>query len=658
MQPVPFPPAPGAAARPRASFPWLRRARAWRGGLLAGFAALLGRAHGAVLARPRLHAALRLGLRPALPLLARLLMAEPRLARLRDRALYRRWIARCDRRDESARRVIGDSIAGFAHRPLISVVMPAYETPPALLRRAIASVRAQLYPDWELCIVDDASPSGAVAALLAEEAAREPRLRWRRRARNGHIAAATNDALALARGEFVAFLDHDDELAEHALYEVARLLQQAPDAALIYSDEDKIDAEGHRSDPYFKPDFDPELLLGQNYLNHLTVCRRDLLQRLGGLREGFEGSQDHDLVLRAAAALPPERIRHIPKILYHWRRGAAGASFSEAAAARCQAASRAAVAEHLAARGEAATVLPAPRAPMWNRIRWARPATPPLVSVIIPTRDRADLLGRCLEGLLHGTDWPALQVLVADNGSEAPATHRLFARLAADPRVSILNLPGPFNYSALNNAAARQARGELLLLLNNDIEVRHRDWLAEMVPLALRPGIGAVGARLLYPDGRLQHGGVVLGPGGVAGHQHARAPGDDTGYWGSLALLRNVSAVTGACLLLRRASFEAAGGLEAEHLPVAFNDVDLCLKLRAMGLRNLVTPFAELLHHESASRGSDLARRRRAGFAREQAWMRARWGAVLRQDPFYNANFARTGLRCELALPPEAEGRS
>ncbi|MCQ4160646.1 glycosyltransferase [Roseomonas sp. GC11] len=641
-------------ALPSASRPATPASRPLRAVLLGAAARGAAGLHGFVIRHPALKRGLRTVLRPALPWINRFLVANPALARARDRLTYQRWIARCDTRDAAARVALRARAAGFRYRPLISIVMPAYETPPLLLRQAIASVKGQLYPEWELCVADDASPSGEVARVLAEEAALDRRIRWVRRESNGHIAAATNSALGLARGEFIALLDHDDLLAEHALLEIVARLQEHPEAELLYTDEDKIDAQGRRHAPYFKPDYDPDLLLAQNYFNHLTVYRRSLLERLGGLREGLEGSQDHDLALRATTLLRPEQVQHVPGILYHWRRGGVVASFSETAAARCEAASRRAVAEALAARGEAGEVLPAPAAPMWHRIRRPVPEPAPLVSVIIPTRDRAGLLERCLDGLLNRTDWPALQLLIADNGSSEAATLRLFARLAADPRVTILPMPGPFNYSALNNEAARHARGELLLLLlNNDIEVLHRGWLAEMVSQALRPGIGAVGARLLYPNGRVQHAGVVLGTGGVAGHLSVFSPRQETGYWGSLALLRSVSAVTGACLMLRRAHFEAVGGLEARHLPVAFNDVDLCLKLRARGLRNIVTPFAELVHHESVSRGRDDTRARRAAFAREHGWMRLRWSAALQGDPYYNPWFDRNGLHHELALAGE-----
>ncbi|MBW8268568.1 glycosyltransferase family 2 protein [Caldovatus aquaticus] len=586
-------------------------------------------------------------------------LARPLWPWLQPRSIgadYRQWIREHDTLSDADRAAIRAHVARLPHRPLISVVMPAFETPERFLREAIASVRAQLYPHWELCVADDASPSPHVARVLEEAARADPRIRWVRRETNGHIPAATNTALALATGEWVALMDHDDLLAERALYEVAVAINTHPDAALIYSDEDKVDARGRRNGPYFKPDFDPDLLLGQNFVNHLSVLRRDLLVAIGGLREGFEGSQDHDLVLRAVAACGARRVRHIPAVLYHWRRAAGPASFSEANLARCVDAARRAVAERLAARGVRAEVTSAPLAPAYLRVVWPLPDPPPLVSAIVPTRDRADLLGRCLEGLLHRTDYGPIEVLIADNGSEEAATHTLFATLARDPRVRVLPMPGPFNYARLNNRAVAEARGEVLLLLNNDTEVIDPGWLREMVSHAVRPEIGAVGCKLLYPNGCVQHGGVFLlgveTPSGVAGHHFVGAAGDAPGPFGQLALVRSVSAVTAACLAVRRGVFLEAGGLDEENLPVAFNDVDLCLRIRERGYRNLWTPFAVLRHWESASRGLDLEGENARRFRREADYMRRRWGPALDNDPFWNPNLSLADSMRTLAWPP------
>lgn len=565
---------------------------------------------------------------------------------------YARWVELHDTLNDADRAAIRAHIATLPAQPLISVVMPAYNTPEPFLRAAIASVRAQLWPHWELCVADDASPSPHVAAVLAEAAAAEPRIRWSRRPTNGHISAASNTALGLARGEWVALMDHDDVLPEHALYEIAVEAAAHPAAQVIYSDEDKLDGEGRRYAPYFKPDFDPDLLLGQNLVSHLGAYRRALLERIGGFREGFEGSQDHDLVLRASAAAGAAGIRHIPAVLYHWRQGIGSASFSDRQLARCIAASRAAVADHLAARGLAGEVVAAPAAPMHNRVVWPVPEPAPLVSIIVPTKDRADLLGTCLDGLLHRTEYPAIEVLVADNGSTEPAILALFERLAADPRVRILPLPGPFNYSRINNQVAAQAQGSVLLLLNNDVQVIDGGWLREMVGQAMRPEVGAVGCKLTYADGTLQHGGTVLGVGGVAGHYLTGAAPGNLGSYGALALARTTSAVTAACLAIRREVYEAVGGLDEAGLPIAFNDVDFCIRIRDAGWRNVWTPFAELYHLESASRGDDLTGKRAIRFQGEVELMRQRWGEALTTDPYWNPNLSLVNAQRDLADPP------
>jgi len=554
---------------------------------------------------------------------------------------YATWIARFDTLSEADRRRIRDEIGTWADAPRISVVMPVHDPAPRVLDAAIRSVRAQLYPHWELSIVDDASTDPAIPRLLARHAHQDPRIQVLRRAENGHIARATNDALAQASGAFTAFLDHDDVLAEGALYHVAAAIRAAPDLVLIYSDEDKIDGRGRRFEPHFKSGFDRELLYGQNYINHLTVIRTAAIRAVGGLRPGFEGSQDHDLLLRVTARLAPEHIRHIPRVLYHWRAAAGSGTFSDRALEQSEMARLRALAE-VAAPLRATAV----RGPLgFNRLVRPVPEPAPLVSVIIPTRDRADLLAVALAGLLEATDYPALEVLIVDNDSREPRTRDLFARHAADPRVRVVPAPGPFNFSALSNRGAAAARGALLLFLNNDIEVIEPGWLREMVSIALTPDIGAVGAKLLYPDRTLQHGGIVLGIGGVAGHSHPGLPEDEPGYFARMVLTQEVSAVTGACLLLRASVFAACEGFDAEDLAVAFNDVDLCLKLRARGYRNVWTPHARLIHHESKSRGAEDTPEKLARFEREVRVMQDRWGPVLRADPYYNPNLSKSAAR-------------
>jgi O-antigen biosynthesis protein len=564
---------------------------------------------------------------------------------------YADWISRYDTLIDDDRRAIAAAVGRMVDPPLISVVMPVYETPPHYLRAAIESVRAQLYPHWELCIADDASQSLEVRHVLEHYRSLDRRIKVCYRATNGHISVATNTALELAEGRFVALLDHDDVLPEHALFEVASAIAADPDIDLIYSDEDKIDDNGRRFEPYFKSDWNPDLLLSQNMFNHLGVYRRSLIEEIGGLRCGYEGSQDYDLVLRASIRTPPERIRHIPHILYHWRASAGSVALSPGEKDYAVTRARQAIADYLRGCRIDAEVGPA-LCPHFHRVHYPLPDPAPRVSFIIPTRDRSDLLRRCIEGILHGTSYPDFEILIVDNQSREPSTHAYFAELTTDPRVRVLTYDRPFNYSAINNFAAAEATGPLLCLLNNDIEVIGRDWLTEMASHAVRPGIGAVGAMLYYPDDWIQHAGVIVGLGGVAGHAHHRLRRGDPGYFGRAALVQNLSAVTAACLVMPKRVYHQLGGLNETGLAVAFNDIDLCLRIREAGYRIVWTPHAQLYHHESASRGPDTDPDKIDRFRAEAGHMMRRWGHLLDRDPYYNPNLRLDGADFGLAFPP------
>jgi GT2 family glycosyltransferase len=528
--------------------------------------------------------------------------------------------------------------------------MPVYDTPEALLREAIDSVLAQDYPHWELCIADDASSAAHVRELLERYRQADARIRVAYRGRTGNIAAATNCALAQATGEYVAFLDHDDRLHPLALHYVAEAIARNPLAGLVYSDEDKLDAQGRRYEPYFKCDFNYELLLAYNLVNHLAAYRRDLIEELGGLREGYDGAQDYDLALRAVERLPERAIVHVPKVLYHWRAAQGSTAASASNKPHAPDAGRRAVAEHLARRGVGARVTPAPELPHWNRVRFALPQPAPRVSIVIPTRDRADLLAPCLASIFARSSYPSYEIIVVDNGSREEATRKL---LAAQPRerVRVIRDDSPFNYSALNNAGVRAAAGEFVCLLNNDIEIISEDWIEELVSFAAQPHVGAVGARLWYSDGRLQHGGVILGLGSVAEHAHRFLKKNQAGYFGRAALHQSFSAVTAACLLVRKAIYEAVGGFD-EGLAVTFNDIDFCLRVRQAGYRNVWTPYAEMIHHESATRGIDDDAEKRARAMRELQILERRWAAVLGADPAYSPNLTAERFDFSLAWPP------
>ncbi|QOR40735.1 glycosyltransferase family 2 protein [Billgrantia diversa] len=560
---------------------------------------------------------------------------EATFERRTTRHSYTQWLE--DRRELSAERV-RRVINKLPYTPLISVLVPVYNPHLDWLRECLESVLGQHYPHWQLCIADDASPDPEVRRVLAAYAKRDSRIQVVYRERNGHICAASNSALALAKGEFVALLDHDDCLSPHALFHVIEALHRHPEAGLLYSDEDKLSERGERFDPHFKPQWNPDLLLAQNYLTHLGVYRTALVREVGGFREGFEGSQDHDLALRVTARLVPERIVHVPHVLYHWRAGAGSTALGSGEKDYTSEAGLAAVRDHLAQRMPEARVMPGDF-PNTYRVRWPLPEPAPLVSLLIPTRDRLAILKPCVDAILERTDYPNLEVLILDNQSTCTETLAYMRAVSErDERVRVLRWDEPFNYSAINNFGALYAHGEILGLVNNDIEPINRDWLAEMVRQACRPEIGCVGAKLYYPNDTLQHGGVILGIGGVAGHAHKYFTRHSPGYFTRLHLAHNLSAVTGACLLVRRAVFEEVGGLNEEHLAIAFNDVDLCLKVREAGYRNLWTPYAELYHHESVSRGAEDNAAKRARANGEANYMRETWGEHLDSDPAYNPN--------------------
>lgn len=569
-----------------------------------------------------------------------------------DRNDYAEWIRRYDTLTDETRATMRARIDAFVHKPLISVVMPTYNPKPEWLREAIESVRKQIYPHWELCIADDASTDKAIRPILERYASEDARIKVVFREKNGHISASSNSALELAAGEWVALLDHDDLLAEHALFWVADAINQNPDVRLIYSDEDKIDEAGRRFDPYFKCDWNVDLFYSHNLITHLGVYRTSLLREIGGFRLGLEGAQDYDLALRCVERIDPKQIHHIPRVLYHWRMHAESTAQSADAKPYAMLAGERALNEHFRRQDVNAT---AELIGHGYRVRYALPDTLPLVSLIISTRNGLHLIRKCVESILEKTTYPNYEILIVDNGSDDPETLRYFETLEAKSRARILRDDRPFNYSALNNAAVKKARGELVALVNNDIEVISPDWLSEMVSHALRPDVGAVGAKLLYPNETLQHGGVILGLGGTAGHSHKHLPRHQYGYGGRASLIQSFSAVTAACLLIRKAIYEEVGGLNEMDLQVAFNDVDFCMRVREAGYRNVWTPYAELYHHESATRGYEDTPEKQVRFAKEMAYMKQRWGDLLLNDPAYSPNLTLDHEDFSLAWPPRVE---
>lgn len=521
--------------------------------------------------------------------------------------------------------------------PKIALILPVYNTNETYLAECIDSVLNQSYANWQLCIVNDASTDKNLDSLLAKYAGEDERIDYQLRAVNGGIARASNDAMAMADADYIGFIDHDDALAIDTLAHCALAIKQNPRLGLLYTDEDKIDADSHRFEPHFKPDFNLDLLLSQNYICHFTLYKAELIQSLGGLREGLDGSQDHDLLLRAALQLEDDQIHHISRVLYHWRAVEGSTALSADQKSYSTQAGIAALNHYHQLKGNL-TAVDSGLLPNTYKHTWPIPQDTPLVSLLIPTRDNYLLLKNCIESILEKTSYTNYEILILDNGSICSEVKSYLSVIEAEKRVKVCEYNKPFNYSEINNYGSKLAKGEILALLNDDIEVINNEWLSEMVSHVVRSEIGCVGAKLYYPNETIQHAGVVLGIGGVAGHGHKYLSRNAHGYFARLRLVHNVSAVTGACLLIRKGVFESVGGLNEQDLAVAFNDVDLCLKVRDAGYRNLWTPYAELYHHESASRGLDRSMQQRNRAEREAAYMRRRWGDLLDNDPAYNCN--------------------
>lgn len=544
---------------------------------------------------------------------------------------YERWLEQEGLILEE-RSAVAREMAGFIRRPLISLIMPVYNVKPAWFKLAVASVQNQSYDHWQLCIADDCSTDQELKELLQETADRDERIRLRFLEKNQGIAGASNTALQLATGEFVGLLDNDDELAAEALFEVVKAINHDPAVDCLYSDEDKISEQGKRYDPFFKPDWSPDTLRSYNYLCHFTVIRRQLVELAGGFRAGFDGSQDYDLFLRVTERA--KQIVHIPKILYHWR--AIEGSVGKRGDAKMYAytSAKKALTDHLHRIGLQAGVEDGAFLGSY-RIRYAVDRDPE-IAVIIPTKDKIDVLNRCVTSIRNRSTYLNYRIVLVDNGSIEEQTFAYYESLKGDERISLLHYDQPFNFSAINNFAVNRIDAEYLLFLNNDTEVISPDWLEEMLGHAQRPEVGAVGSLLYYSNNTVQHGGIIIGIGGVAGHSHKYFPRRDLGYFGRLKVVQNLSAVTAACLLTKRGVFELVGGFE-EKLSHAFNDVDLCLKIRDQGHLVVYTPFAELYHHESISRGYENTKDKRERFRQEREFCEQRWEELLEAgDPYYS----------------------
>ncbi len=566
------------------------------------------------------------------------------------RVPYQTWIDLYDAASPERTRAESEEAATLADGPLLSIILPVYNTPEKWLRKCVASVQRQAYGHWELCIANDASTAPHVRRVLDDMARRDPRIKVVHRPTNGHISASSNSAIALAAGEWFVLLDHDDELHRSALLEVAKAIRAHPRWRLIYSDEDKIDERDERFDPYMKPDWNYDLFLSHNCISHLGVYHAEMVRQVGGFLEGMEGSQDWDLALRCIETLDDDQIGHIPKVLYHWRAIAGSTALAPQEKDYAHLAGLRTLAAHLDRVGSSGRVREIPGQRGNYRVSYLVPQSAPLVSIVIPTRDRLSLLKACVDSVLETTRYGNYEIVIADNQSVEPETLAYFHSLDGR-RVRVVSFDAPFNYSAINNFAVAKSKGSVICLLNNDITVITPEWLEEMVGHALRPGIGAVGAMLYYPNDTIQHAGVIVGAHGIAAHAYSGYGRGHPGHMSRARLTQSLTAVTAACLVVTREAFESVQGFDPA-LQVAFNDVDFCLRLREKGYRNVWTPFAELYHHESASRGYEDSPEKVARFNSEIRYMRDRWGSVLDHDPAYSPNHSITDELHLLAFPP------
>lgn len=550
-----------------------------------------------------------------------------------QKAAYLSWVIKNEPKPSELAKQREES-ASWGYKPLISIVTPIYKTPPELLAAAIESVFNQTYENWELCLVDGASDKPEIKKILKTYAKRDSRVRVKFLETNLGIAGNSNEAVKMARGEFIALLDHDDELSADALYENVLLFNRHPEADMVYSDEDKLDAQDSRCEPYFKPDWSPDFFCSSMYTCHLGVYRKSLIDKIGGFRSGFDGAQDYDLVLRLTEHT--DRIYHIPKILYHWRQTAGSTALSLETKDYAKEAQIKAVSEHFKRLNIDAEVSPGLAD---NLLRVKRKLSArPKVSIIIPTRDQVTLLRNCIKSIQLRSTYHNYEIIIVDNNSSEPETLEYLKEISKEPAVSVIEYPHEFNFAAINNFAVNHADGELLLFLNNDIEVISDEWLEAMVEHAVRPEVGVVGARLLYSNNLIQHAGVIIGVGGVAGHSHKYYPGDHPGYFSRSKAIQNLSAVTAACMMVRTEVFKSLGGFDEKNLAVAFNDVDFCLKVRQKELLIIYTPYAELYHYESISRGTDQTPEKALRFQKEVEYMMESWNGTLQNDPYYNPN--------------------
>lgn len=547
------------------------------------------------------------------------------------RSNYRKWIKKTEPNLWSKKTL--------DHSLNFSIVVPVFNTKPKMLKECVLSVLSQSYGNWELVLVNDASTNAQTLETLNKLKKLDNRIKLIHLDTNQHISEASNVGLRAAQGDFIGFLDHDDMLSPHALNEISTNLQSNTEVKWVYSDEDFISTSNKRIAPHFKTGWNLHLLRSHNYITHFCVYEKVLLDQLGGFRKGFEGAQDYDLALRVSERLKPEQIMHIPKVLYHWRVHKESSSSGSEAKPYTVEVGKQALIEHLERSQINAVVSESTRDNFYHVVY--QPSVYPKISIIIPTRDQFEILKQCIESIFEKTDYPDYEIVLMDNQTSCPNAKSYLEQLSTQENVKIINYDKPFNYSAINNEAVNYCNGEVLVLLNNDTKILSTDWLKQMVGMALLPDVGCVGAKLLYPDNTIQHAGVVLGLGGYAAHSHRCQSNNSPGYYNRPHINQEVSAVTGACLVIRKSIYTQLSGLN-EDFTVAYNDVDFCLRVQAAGYKNLYCAEAVLYHYESKTRGDDNQDKQKAlRFEEEKQRLKKRWKLLLDNDPFYSPHLTR-----------------
>ncbi len=544
---------------------------------------------------------------------------------------YEQWL---DKQKSWSVESINTRLSALKSKPLISIIMPVYNVSSEVLDRAVKSIETQSYPNWELCIADDCSTNPETRAYLKQLT--DPRVKVRFLERNVNIAASSNEAASMAEGTYVGFLDNDDELTTHALLQMVIKLEETG-AEFVYSDEDFIKTDGHLDFPHFKPDYSPDLLLSHNYITHFLLLTRDLFERIGRFRPGFDGAQDYDLVLRAVENT--DRIEHVTLPLYHWRMSKDSTSLDPDVKPEAHANAKKAIHEALSRR-EINGQVEKGNLPHFFRVKRAL-LRQPLISIVVPFRDKPGLLRRCMETILEKSTYPHYEVLGISNDTTSLTTYELMRELERrDDRVRFVEHNIEFNFSRLVNFGVSESRGEHVVLLNNDIEIITADWLESLLEHSQRLEVAAVGGKLLYPDNTIQHAGIAIGLGGSAGHMHKHFPANSKGYYNRLHVIQNVTAVTGAMLMIKRELYNELGGFDENAFAVAYNDVDFCLRAMEQNYLNVFTPYVEAYHYESASRGYEDTPEKMGRFKVERDNLIKRHGVLLQNgDPYYNPNF-------------------